>query len=144
MKFEEIQDLWSKDCVIDRTNLQGESASIGQLFSKYFNILRFERRELKKLRHHYLTTKKEKHDFFMNPDPERMKRLGWEPPSHHVRHTETPIYIEGDEDCQKVDLQIADQETKCEYLEEILRLIKSRSFAIRDIIEDRKFMGMDT
>lgn len=144
MTFEEISALWAKDARIDRTQLQNESANIGLLFDKYYKLLMTEKIEAIKLRHKYDSIKSKKHDFLMNPDPETEKLYGWDPPSHQLARTETPIYTAGDEDCQKISLALAIQEQKVEYLLEILSLIKGRGFAIRDIIEDRKFYGTET
>ena len=38
MKLEEIQELWSSDCVIDDTELDLESVKIPELHNKYLKI----------------------------------------------------------------------------------------------------------
>ena len=43
MTLEDIFELWSKDCDIDRTELGEESLKIAQLHAKYFKIIRTQR-----------------------------------------------------------------------------------------------------
>ena len=49
MTLEDIFELWSKDCDIDRTELGEESLKIAQLHAKYFKIFSTERLSLRKL-----------------------------------------------------------------------------------------------
>ena len=48
MTLEEIQNLWSKDANVDRTELGEEAIRIPQIHSKYFKIFSTERLKLKK------------------------------------------------------------------------------------------------
>jgi len=49
MTLEQIQELWSKDAPVDRTELGEEAIKIPQLHSKYFKIYSTERLILKKM-----------------------------------------------------------------------------------------------
>ena len=49
------------------------------------------------------------------------------------------IYINADEDIQKVQAKIVYQEAIVNYLEQILRMINNRSFTIKNAIEWRRF-----
>ena len=62
MTLEDIFELWSKDCDIDRTELGEESLKIAQLHAKYFKIFSTERLSLRKLQSDLKVLKKYKYD----------------------------------------------------------------------------------
>ena len=49
MKFEEIQKLWTSDCVMDETELSQESVKIPQLHNKYLIFYSNEKLKYKEI-----------------------------------------------------------------------------------------------
>ena len=80
MKLEDIQELWTSDCVLDDVQLDLESKRIPELHNKYYKIfsdeklrlVKFESRkkELSKLKWLYYTGK---------IDKDSLDNMGWEP-----------------------------------------------------------------
>ena len=64
MKLEDIQNLWEKDCDIDRTELGEESLKISQLHSKYFKLFSSERLLFKKLDKDYKDMYRTKFEYY--------------------------------------------------------------------------------
>ena len=56
-----------------------------------------------------------------------------------VLKNDVHIYINADEDIQKIQAKIIYQEAIVNYLEQILRMINTRSFTIKNAIEWRRF-----
>ena len=80
MKLEDIQKLWTSDCVLDDVQLDTESKRIPELHNKYFKIfsdeklrlVKFEskKKELSKLKWLYYTGKLDKNT---------LDNMNWEP-----------------------------------------------------------------
>ena len=51
MKFEEIQKLWTSDCVMDETELSQESVKIPQLHNKYLIFYSNEKLKYKEIKY---------------------------------------------------------------------------------------------
>ena len=56
-----------------------------------------------------------------------------------VLKADVHIYINSDEDLQKIQAKVVYQEAIVNYLEQILRIINNRSFTIKNAIEWRRF-----
>ena len=87
MTLEEIQNLWSKDANVDRTELGEEAIRIPQIHSKYFKIFSTERLKLKKQESADLRLKKYSWSSDDNSLPEGWKKR----PSTNNSSSETLI-----------------------------------------------------
>jgi len=56
-----------------------------------------------------------------------------------VLKADVHIYINSDDDLQKIQAKVVYQEAIVNYLEQILRIINNRSFTIKNAIEWRRF-----
>ena len=137
MTLEELQSQADKDLVIDDTELDTESLRTPILHNKYlqyynkFNLL------LKKSQWEERTLQREKWEYYTGKsDPEVYKQ---KPFDLKVLKNDVHIYINADEDIQKVQAKIVYQEAIVNYLEQILRMINNRSFTIKNAIEWRRF-----
>ena len=137
MTLEELQAEADKDLVIDDTELDTESLKTPILHNKYlqyynkFNLL------LKKSQWEEKTLQREKWEYYTGKsDPEVYKE---KPFDLKVLKNDVPIYINADEDIQKIQAKIIYQEAIVNYLEQILRMINNRSFTIKNAIEWRRF-----
>ena len=137
MTLEELQAEADKDLVIDDTGLDTESLKTPILHNKYlqyynkFNLL------LKKSQWEERTLQREKWEYYTGKsDPEVYKQ---KPFDLKVLKNDVHIYINADEDIQKIQAKIIYQEAIVNYLEQILRMINNRSFTIKNAIEWRRF-----
>ena len=137
MTLEELQAEADKDLVIDDTELDTESLKTPILHNKYlqyynkFNLL------LKKSQWEERTLQREKWEYYTGKsDPSVYKA---KPFDLKVLKNDVHIYINADEDIQKIQAKIIYQEAIVNYLEQILRMINNRSFTIKNAIEWRRF-----
>ena len=117
--------------------LDTESLKTPILHNKYlqyynkFNLL------LKKSQWEERTLQREKWEYYTGKsDPSVYKA---KPFDLKVLKNDVHIYINADEDIQKVQAKIVYQEAIVNYLEQILRMINNRSFTIKNAIEWRRF-----
>lgn len=139
MKLEEIEALWEVDSKIDRTDLDNESLKIPSLHSKYYKLFLRERVQLKsdeldykqfyKLKHEYYTGKLSKQD---------LDQYGWEP-FQFVLKNDLQVYIDADKDiCERL-LKLQVQKEKVQLLEDIIKTLNTRGFAIKNAIDFIRF-----
>ena len=133
MTLEELQAQADKDLVIDDTELDTESLKTPILHNKYlqyynkFNLL------LKKSQWEERTLQREKWEYYTGKsDPEVYKQ---KPFDLKVLKNDVHIYINSDEDIQKIQAKIEYQSAIVSYLEQILRILNNRSFTIKNAIE---------
>ena len=139
--LEKLHDEWSKDSVIDETELSKESAKIPKLHSKYLKILSthnlkvkaydFEIKKLRKLKWRYFTGKL---------DEDELKQLGWTQ-FPYILKNDVEIYMEADEDLTKLYLKKAFHEEVVEAARAIMKELNSRTYQIRDQISWNKFIN---
>lgn len=140
MKLEEILELWSKDCKIDRGSLDAEALKIPELHHKYHKIYSQERMLLKKKQLEYKKLYRQKMEYYEGRiSDEELSENGWDQFDLKVLKKDVPIYIEGDGDVVNHLINLQLQQEKCDLLKSILETIGSRSFHIRDAIEFLKW-----
>ena len=137
MNLEELQAQADKDLVIDDTELDTESLKTPILHNKYlqyynkFNLL------LKKSQWEERTLNREKWEYYTGKsDPSVYKE---KPFDLKVLKADVHIYINSDDDLQKIQAKVVYQEAIVHYLEQILKIINNRSFTIKNAIEWRRF-----
>ncbi len=140
MTLDDIMALWSKDCDLDRTELGEESLKIPQLHSKYFNIFSKERLLLRKLEAEQRVLHNKKYEWFnVTMDIDDLKEMSWEPNPLKILRTDIQQYIDADDDIIKLNLQVAYQKEKVEFLENAIRSLNARGFNIKSAIDWEKF-----
>lgn len=142
MKLEEIQQLWEKDCEIDRAELGEESLKIAQLHSKYFKLYSAERLLLKKLEKDMKLLQKVKFEYYNGIlSHDELKQHGWDPFSLKVLKSDLHIYLDGDVDIHNAQLKLEYQKEKIDFLENIIKALNNRNFQIKNAIDWAKFMN---
>lgn len=140
MKIEEIQELWSVDCKLDRTDLVTESLKIPELHNKYFKIYTREKLSLKKMYEDFGVLKKTKWEYYNGKlDPFELKELGWEIFEKKLLKPDVDIYLQSDKDIIQFNLKLSCQKLKVEFLESIIDSLKQRTWNIKNAIEFIKF-----
>ena len=143
MKLSEIEDLWTVDSELDRSELAEESLKIPRLHSKYFRILSEERIRLRVLENDKLSLKRDKYEFFKMGDIEKERKLGWKYPDinngNTILNSDIPLYMDSDTDIQNINLKIVIQLEKIELLKSIIQTLNNRGFHIKNCIDWLKF-----
>ncbi len=142
MKLEEIQSLWEKDSVIDRSELGEESLKIPQLHSKYYKIYSEERMGLRKLEYQFNNLKKLKYSYYNGSmSEEELNEHGWEPNPLKILKSDIPMYIESDNDIIAIQAKMDLQQEKVEFVESIIKSFTTRGYQIKSAIDWTKFQA---
>ena len=140
MTLDELLENWKADSEIDRTELGEEAIKIPQLHSKYFKFYSTERLSLRKLEEDLKVLKKQKYEWFSGSmDYEDLNDLGWEPNPLKILRADIPQYIDADKDIVSLNLKIAYQKEKVDFLDNAIRSLNTRGYNIRAAIDWEKF-----
>ena len=140
MTFEEINEMWSKDCKIDETNLIRSSSISPELHSKYYNLFYREALRIRKLKADLLELEKAKTEYYNGSmDELELKDRGWKPNPLKILRQDIPKYVESDKEIINLSLRIAMHEENAKYLDSIIRQINGRNFHIKNMIDMMKF-----
>lgn len=140
MTLEQIQELWSKDAPVDRTELANEASRIPQLHSKYFKIFSTERLLLKKLEQESKQLWKDLWEYYQgNFDYEELKERGWDQINQRILKSDLGIHIDADQNWIDNNLKVAYQKEKVDFLEAIIKSLNNRGFNINAAIQWEKF-----
>lgn len=140
MKLEKIQEFWTEDCEIDRTDLGNESLKISKLHDKYYKMFINEKLILRKYQSDLKELRLSKYEFYTQGPTKEQLDLGWKlPPVGRIMKADVSSYIEADNEIVKLSLKIGLQQEKVEFLDSIIKSLNSRSFNIKNAIEWTKF-----
>lgn len=140
MTLEQIQELWSKDAPVDRTELANEASRIPQLHSKYFKIFSTERLLLRKLEQESKQLWKDLWEYYQgNFDYEELKERGWDQINQRILKADLGIHIDADQNWIDNNLKVAYQKEKVDFLEAIIKSLNNRGFNINAAIQWEKF-----
>lgn len=141
MKLEDILSEWEQDAPIDLRNITQEASRVPSLHAKYLRFLSYERLVLRSLEAELHKLKSDKEDFFLFGPNEETIEKGWEmPPKGRITlKEEIKRLVLADADVSKLALQIANQQEKVSALESIVHHILGRSYAIKNVIDHKKF-----
>ena len=136
LNIEGLMEMWKKDSVMDlsTTELKDEFRRVPMLHSKYLDLLVHSRLSLKKCQDKYYKMKKLKWEYYTGKlDEETLKEYGWEPFATKLK-SDIAIYIDADEDLQKLKSSICMAEQMIDFCEKVLGEIKARTFQLRDVL----------
>jgi hypothetical protein len=140
MTLDELQKEWAKDCVIDDGDLGSAAASGSRLHSKYINEIVSAKTLLTKCQLDLATLEALKSKYFRGElTSEELKAKGWEQWHFRTLKTDIPGLVQADEEVQKLLKREQYYKTLIYFLESVLGEIKSRSFAIKAILDWQKF-----
>ena len=142
MTFEELNEMWVKDCKIDETILVRESSRTPELHSKYYNYFYREALRVRKLKADLVELEKAKTEYFNGSmDEIELKQRGWKPNPLKILRQDIQKYIESDREIINLSLRIAMHEENAKYLESIIRQINGRNFHIKNMLDTLKFQA---
>ena len=140
MKIEEIVSEWDKDCKMDETELGDESTKIPVIHNKYLKIFMGENAQLKKLFAQRAKLKRRLLEYYLGElDQEELEELGREQFYKKLLKNEVETYIESDDEFIELNLRLALQQEKVNYLEAVIKSINNRGFQIKNAIEWLRF-----
>jgi hypothetical protein len=132
-EIEKIQNEWTKDCIMDRTELGEESIKTPNLYDKYLRYYTNEKLFLAKIKSDYHKIKVERWEYYSGkatvPSPTKILRQDLE------------MYLDADETLSKKKMLRTYQEEKVDLLEKILKSIERRGFAIKSAIDWERLVG---
>jgi len=135
-----IQEMWTKDSVIDPDNLHNESLKIPSLHAKYFDIYNNiillrkkadqQRKNIRHERYEYFAGKADPDVYVENPFPKK------------IRDKDTmQKYLDADEKLSASSLKIDYYDVMLAYLEDIIKQIHQRNYQIKNAIEFNRFIS---
>lgn len=142
MKLDSILELWEKDSVINRDDLDNESLNTSKLHHKYQKIYTHERILLRKYETDLKILRLEKYEFYTQGPTKETVEKGWKlPPIGKVIKADANTYVDADKDIIELTLKIGIQNEKIDLLESIIRSIMNRGYQIRNSIDFMKFQS---
>lgn len=137
MKLEDIEKIWVEDSHISPTDLGGEALKIPKLHSKWYSILLDEKKRL-----YALSIKKDELEIILEGyylktlTDEELKEYNLPPmPDKRILRTDVSKHINTNERMIRINLQIAQQSDKINFITDVLKQIHGRSFIIKDAIQ---------
>lgn len=138
MNLEKLQEMWKNDSVLHETLHDEDSLKIPQLHMKYmefhntYSLMKREKElEMKRL-------VKEKWLYYKGKAPAAVyKELPFD--YKLTAKDEISMFIEADEDVQKVQYKIDYIEQVLFFLDGVLRMVNNRTYHIKNSIEWKKF-----
>ena len=143
MTLDELQEDWSKDSVIDKSELENESLNTTRLHAKYWIYLCREQLILDNARGELAILRLGKRDFYLYGHTEETKKAGWILPARGANpvKAEIPDYLAADPDIIKATHKISYQNEKVSFLESVIKMILGRNYIISNAITIRKYEG---
>ena len=140
MNLEKIQEMWERDATIDPDNLHNESLKIPQLHSKYYTVYNTISLLREKARESYNRIRLERHNYYTGKAPAEV--YAEDPFPYKVREKDAvQRHMEADEKLNVIDMKIKYYDTTLKFLEEIIRVVSSRTYQIKNAIEWQKFQS---
>ena len=140
MKFDDIMSTWEQDSRMDDTELGAESLKIPLLHHKYYKLYIQEALQLKAFEQDYKSLYRLKYEYYMGVlDQDTLIEKGWDPNPLRILKQDLSIYIDSDEDLQRIQAKIDIQKQKASFLESAITTITNRGFLIKNAIDWEKF-----
>ena len=140
MKFDDIMSTWEQDSRMDDTELGAESLKIPLLHHKYYKLYIQEALQLKAFEQDYKSLYRLKYEYYMGVlDQETLAEKGWDPNPLRILKQDLSIYIDSDEDLQRIQAKIDIQKQKASFLESAIKAITNRGFLIKNAIDWERF-----
>ncbi len=142
MNLDDIQKMWTRDSEIDKDDLANESLKTSQLHAKYYELYNTTLLLRERAKETYNRVYLERHVFYTGKaDPDVYEE---EPFPYKVRDKEALTrYMSADGKVSQVDLKIKYYDTMLRYLEEIIKSLSNRNYAIKNAIDWMKFQVDD-
>lgn len=133
MKIAELEEMLNKDLHVDMKNLAQASIDTPTLHAKWMRFSTEEAYKLTILNQRMAKLKKAKWEFYAGKAPARQYEKN--PFNLKLTKGELPMYIDADDDVQRLELQIQKQCILVDRLSEAVKSIQFRHTNIKNAIE---------
>jgi len=138
--LDEIMRQWEKDSNVDSTEPGKEILRIPLLHNKYNKYLSLHTLSARKCAIEYDKTKKLKWEYYTGKlDEDDLQKLGWEP-FRFVLKSDISIYIDGDDDLNKLKRKKSYHEEAAKYCENVMKELNARTYQLRAFMDWEKFI----
>jgi hypothetical protein len=142
MNLEDLKNNITKDSLVDSTELGVEAIKIPQIHGKYLNLLSDFKLLLTKQQNDYAIQKLRKWKIITGKaSQEELAQWKEEPFDLDLLKTDVEKFIEGDPKLIELKAKIAVSEIKVKMVEEFLKALNNRNFAIKSAIDWQKMMN---
>jgi hypothetical protein len=138
--LEEIITQWERDSVIDQTEPGKEIIEIPKLHNKYNKYLSLHNLAAIKAGIEFDRVKRIKWEYYTGKlDQEELVKYGWEP-FRFVLKSDISVYMEGDEDLNKIKRKKSYHEEAAKFCQNIMKELQSRTYQLRAFMDWEKFI----
>lgn len=143
IKLDEILNDWTKDCIIDQTQLGNEIVKIPQLHAKYLRILNEHKLSSLKSKFEFDKLKNIKTEYYLGHlDKETLDKYGWEQFDLKIgTKGNVDRYINSDDQLVKLLQKKSYHDQAISTCEQILNEIKNRSWQVKTLVDHNKFIS---
>lgn len=142
MSIEIIENMWSEDCVIDKTDLSQATRHSVEIHAKYLKYYNAANRRLRELEAEKARLTLLKNDYYLgNLDAQTLKENNWSPQKRLILKSDLEMYLNADREIINLNLKIGEMQQTVKFLDSIIRAINNRAFHIKNIIEYEKFIN---
>ena len=142
MNLEDLKSEIKKDSIVDSTELAKEALKIPQIHGKYLSIHADLKIELQRLKNAYSIMYLRKYKIYTGKaSKEELEKWNEEPFELDILKNKVEIFLEGDNTLLKIKDDINMAETKTKMVEEFLKAITNRNFAIKSAIDWNKLVN---
>lgn len=141
VNIEDLMKEWTEDSVIDSTNVDLELLKIGNLHSKYLNIMSYHRHLARKLDADYRVLKGLREEYFNGylNNPEDLEKHNWEPMQLKLTNPQIARKLETDGELNKMLLKKVAHEEIVSYCESVIRNLNNRSWDLKSYVDYQKW-----
>lgn len=140
ISFDQIIKQWEKDSEIDSTEPGKEIVRVPILHSKYNKYLAMHNLSAKRTGLELDKLKKLKWEYYTGKlDQEELDKLGWEPFRFTLK-SDLSVYIEGDDDLNKLKRKKSYHEEAAKYCENVMKELNARTYQLRAYMDWEKFI----
>ena len=138
--LDEIMRQWEKDSNVDSTEPGKEILRIPLLHNKYNKYLSLHTLSARKCTFEYDKVKKLKWEYYTGKlDQDELQKLGWEP-FRFVLKSDISVYIDGDDDLNKLKRKKSYHEETAKYCENVMKELNARTYQLRAFMDWEKFI----
>lgn len=139
--IEELVSQWEKDSDLDATEPGKEILRIPLLHSKYNKYLSLHNLSAKKCALEYNKFKRLKWLYYTGKlDQDELQELGWEPFRFTLK-SDISIYVEGDDDLNKLKRRQAYHEEAAKFCENVMKELNNRTWQLREYMTHERFIA---
>jgi hypothetical protein len=140
VKLEDIHNKWAKDSQFDKTELGDEALRIAKLIAEWIEIRSHEKGVLRRLKGEMDVLKRQLHIFYTEGPSKEQIDAGWElPPRGKILRDDLKVYIPGDPRMIALSLKLGLQEEKVSDIEDYIKHLHQRHWAVKYAIDWTKF-----